>query len=145
MHIKIKRLRTGAVLPEYQTEGAAAMDVSACLDTQRTIEPFERVVIPTGIAIELPVGYEAQLRARSGLSLKHGICLANGIGTIDSDYRGEVGVILINLGNESFIIEQGMRIAQMVVSRHEKVKWNEIDSLSDTIRGENGYGSTNIK
>ena len=139
MHIKIKRLRTGAVLPEYQTEGAAAMDVSACLDT------FERVVIPTGIAIELPVGYEAQLRARSGLSLKHGICLANGIGTIDSDYRGEVGVILINLGNESFIIEQGMRIAQMVVSRHEKVKWNEIDSLSDTIRGENGYGSTNIK
>ena len=81
----------------------------------------------------------------TGLSLKHGICLANGIGTIDSDYRGEVGVILINLGNESFIIEQGMRIAQMVVSRHEKVKWNEIDSLSDTIRGENGYGSTNIK
>lgn len=118
------------------------MDIHAAIDEPLTIEPMQRLIVPSGFAMELPVGYEAQIRARSGLSLKHGICLANGIGTIDSDYRGEVGVIVINLGTESFTIEPAMRIAQMVIAKCEKVIWDESDILPSSVRGENGFGST---
>lgn len=142
MKIRIKRLRDNVELPAYQTELAAAMDVQAAIDTPIVIQPMARIAIPAGFAIELPQGYEAQLRARSGLSLKHGICLANGVGTIDADYRGEVGVILINLSNEAFTIEPGMRIAQMVIAKHEIVQWDETDLLSDSKRGKGGFGST---
>jgi dUTP pyrophosphatase len=142
MEVKIVRLRPDATLPSYQTSGAAAMDIAAALDEPVTLAPGERTVIPTGFAIELPVGYEAQVRARSGLSLKHGITLANGIGTIDADYRGEVGVILANMSSEPFVVEPGMRIAQMVVARYEQIAWQEVKVLTDTERGAGGYGST---
>ncbi len=142
MNIKIKRVKDAAILPKYQTDGAAAMDVHAAIDAPMTIEPMQRLVVSSGFAIEIPVGYEAQIRARSGLSLKYGICLANGVGTIDADYRGEVGVILINLSNEAFVVEPGTRIAQMVVAKCEKVQWDETDLLSASKRGEKGYGST---
>lgn len=142
MKMKIKRVRDGALLPDYQSDYAAAMDVHAAIDTPATIVPMQRLVVPTGFVMEIPIGYEAQIRARSGLSLKYGICLANGVGTIDADYRGEVGVILINLNTEPFVVEPGMRIAQMVVAKCEKVKWDETDLLSETNRGEKGYGST---
>jgi dUTP pyrophosphatase len=142
MKIRIKRVRDNVELPKYQTEFAAAMDVHAAIDVPIIIQPMERIVVPAGFAMELPKGCEAQLRARSGLSLKHGICLANGVGTIDADYRGEVGVILINLGKEVFTIEPAMRIAQMVIARHEIVIWDETDILSDSERGEGGFGST---
>ncbi len=142
MKMKIKRVRDGAFLPDYQSDYAAAMDVHAAIDTPATIEPMQRLVVPTGFVMEIPIGYEAQIRARSGLSLKYGICLANGVGTIDADYRGEVGVILINLNTEPFVVEPGMRIAQMVVAKCEKVIWDETDLLSETNRGEKGYGST---
>lgn len=142
MKVAIKRLRPDAVLPAYQTSGAAAMDLSAALDIEVTIAPGERLVVPTGLAIEIPEGYEAQVRARSGLSLKHGITLANGVGTIDADYRGEVGVILANISSEPYVITPGMRIAQMVFARYEAVEWLESDELTKTDRGDGGYGST---
>lgn len=142
MNISIKRLKPTAQLPEFQTTGSAAVDVAACLDEPVTLAPGERCVIPTGFALMLPAGYEAQLRARSGLSLNHGISLANGIGTIDSDYRGEVGVILINLGDMPFTVEPGMRIAQMVIARYEQFDWAEIQVLDETERGAGGYGSS---
>lgn len=140
--IKIVKLNDKAILPEYQTAQAAGMDLHACLDVAKTLQPMERVLIPTGIAIELPPCYEAQIRARSGLSLKNGITMVNGVGTIDSDYRGEVGILVINLGNEPFVIEPEMRIAQMVISQFERITWNQVDSLNDTQRGTGGYGST---
>ncbi len=118
------------------------MDLHACIDEVVILAPLERKVIPTGFAISLPAGYEAQIRARSGLSLKHGIAPANGVGTIDSDYRGEVGVILANLSNEPFEVTPDMRIAQMVIARYEKAEWDEVVSLDETERGEGGYGST---
>lgn len=142
MRVRFKKLHPQAELPTYQTESAAAMDLVACLDTPVELQPFERVVIPTGIAIELPSGYEAQVRARSGLSLKHGITLANGVGTIDADYRGEVGVILANISQDTFEVTHGMRIAQMVVARHETVEWTEASELGETARGAGGYGHT---
>lgn len=142
MKVAIKRLRGSADLPAYQTAGSAAADVSACLDEPVILQPGERSVIPTGFALSVPVGYEAQIRARSGLASRHGICMANGIGTIDSDYRGEVGVIVINLGQEPFTIEPGMRIAQMAVVACEQASWDEVDELDETERGSGGYGST---
>lgn len=142
MKIRITRLKEHAVLPKYQTPGAAAMDLHACLDEPVTLASLERKVIPTGFAISLPDGYEAQIRARSGLSLKHGITPANGIGTIDADYRGEVGVILVNLSREDFEVTPGMRIAQMVIARYETAEWDEVADLDQTERGEGGYGST---
>lgn len=144
MNVVIKRLKSTAVLPEYQTTGSAAADVAACLDEPITLAAGERRIIPTGFAIMLSPGYEAQLRARSGLSSKHGIALANGVGTIDSDYRGEVGVILINLGHEDFVVEPGMRIAQMVIARYEQVDWDETVELDETERGDGGYGSSGL-
>ena len=142
MRIEITKVRDGAVLPEYQTAGAAGMDVRACIDDAITLQPGERRMVPSGFAIALPDGYEAQLRARSGLSIKHGITMINGIGTIDADYRGEVGVLLVNLGQEAFEITPGMRIAQLVVARYERIDWSEVATLEATERGAGGFGST---
>lgn len=142
MKIQIKKLKESAVLPEYQTAQAAGMDLHACLDAPVTLKPMERRMIPTGLAIALPDGYEAQIRARSGMSIKHGITMVNGIGTVDADYRGEIGALVINLGTEDFVVEPSMRIAQMVIARYEKVSRQEADALDETDRGEGGFGST---
>ena len=142
MKIDIVKLRPTAVLPQYQTSGAAGADIHACVDEPITLQPLERRMIPTGISMAIPVGYEVQIRARSGMSIKHGITMVNGIGTIDADYRGEVGVLAINLGQEAFTIEPGMRIAQMVVAKYETIGWNEVKVLSETDRGVGGYGSS---
>ncbi len=142
MNIDIVKLREDAVLPVYQTKGAAGADIHACIDEPITLQPLERKMIPTGLAMSIPEGYEVQIRARSGMSIKHGITMINGIGTIDADYRGEVGVLAINLGQEAFTIEPGMRIAQMVVARYEVANWNTVESLDETDRGIGGYGSS---
>lgn len=142
MEVLIKKLHDQATLPVYQTAGSAAADLSACIEEPVVLAPGERTVVPTGIAMALPHGYEAQIRARSGLSAKHGICMANGIGTIDSDYRGEVGVILLNLGQEPFTVEPGMRIAQMAVARCDQAVLRAVTELDETARGKGGYGST---
>lgn len=131
-------------MPTYQTINSAGMDISACVDEPIILEPMQRAIIPTGFAVELPKGYEAQIRARSGLSIKHGLTVINGIGTIDSDYRGEVGVLMINLSNERFTIEPRMRVAQMVISKYETIQLQKVSSLGDTDRGVGGYGSTGI-
>lgn len=145
MKISVTKLHDNVILPEYQTTGAAAADIHACLDEPLTLQPMERRIIPTGLAMAIPDGYEVQVRARSGLSIKHGIAMVNGIGTIDSDYRGEVGVLVINLGQDAFTIEPGMRIAQMVLNKYEQITWQQVDSLDETARGTGGYGSTGIK
>ena len=142
MKIAIKKLDERAVLPEYQTEQAAGMDVVACIDEEITLAPQQRIIVPTGLAIALPVGYEAQIRGRSGMAAKFGVMPANGIGTIDADYRGEIGVILLNTSTESFTIEPGMRVAQMVIAKYEKVAWEVTDELEATERGAGGFGST---
>lgn len=142
MEVNVKKLREDAVLPEYQTDQAAAMDIHACLDAPMTVEPMERFMVPTGLAFELPEGYEMQIRARSGLSIKHGITMVNGVGTIDADYRGELNVLMINLGNEPFVIEPGMRVAQMLITKFEKIAWKTVETLSETERGHGGLGST---
>lgn len=142
LNVKIKRLRPNAILPQYQTPFSAAMDLHACIDKPIVLKSMERVLVPTGLSIELPIGYESQIRARSGLSLKNGIAMGNGVGTVESDYRGEYGVILINFSNEEFIVEPNMRIAQLVVSKCEHVSWQEVDELSETERGAGGFGST---
>ena len=129
------------ILPEYATEGSAGMDLRAFLPERVSLEPGERKLIPTGISIELPEGYEAQVRARSGLALHHGIGMVNGVGTIDRDYRGEIGVLLINLGSEAFPIQNGDRIAQLVISRVERIQWTT-GHLGDTGRGGGGFGHT---
>ena len=129
-------------LPEYATAGAAGLDIRAHLSEAITLQPLERRLIPTGIFLEIPLGYEVQIRPRSGLAFKHGITVLNSPGTIDSDYRGEVGVLLINLSNEAFVIENGERVAQMVVAAHEQASWKEVSELSDTDRGAGGFGST---
>lgn len=138
----IKKLSEKVTLPSYQTEHAAGMDVSACIDEPVVIEPHGRAVIPTGFAIALPPGYEAQIRGRSGMAAKFGVMPANGLGTIDADYRGEIGVILLNTTDEPFAVEPGMRVAQMVIAKYETATWNEVDELDETARGEGGYGST---
>ncbi len=143
MNIQLVRLNDKAILPQYQTSGAAAMDIHACLDQPVTLQSMERRMIPTGISMAVPQGYEAQIRARSGLSIKHAV--VNGVGTIDSDYRGEVGVLVINLGQEPFEIEHGMRIAQMVIAKYESAVWTEVEQLNETDRGAGGYGSTGSK
>lgn len=142
MQVEVTKLHTDTQLPEYQTAGSAGMDLHARLDSPVTLGPLERAIIPTGIAIALPVGYEAQIRARSGLSSKHGITMVNGVGTIDSDYRGEVGALVVNLSQEPFVIEPGMRIAQMVFARYERADWQVVSALDETERGANGFGST---
>ena len=132
------------LLPAYETEGSAGMDLRAAVpeDQPMTLAAGARALVPTGLKIALEPGFEAQVRPRSGLALKHGITCLNSPGTIDSDYRGEVGVILANLGSEPFVIRRGERIAQMVIARHERVQWSEVKSLDETERGEGGFGST---
>jgi dUTP pyrophosphatase len=129
-------------LPEYATEASAGMDLRANISEAIILKPLERHLIPTGLFIELPVGYEAQIRPRSGLAFKHGITVLNSPGTIDADYRGEIKVLLVNLSNENFIINDGERIAQMVIAKHEKAVWNSVESLEETVRGSGGFGST---
>ena len=135
---------TGGRIPSYATDGSAGMDLSACLSEAVTIMPGKRSLIPTGICIELPAGFEAQVRARSGLAVKHGIGLVNGIGTVDSDYRGEIKIPVINWGEEPFVINDGDRIAQLVIAKYEKAEIRESAGLSDTARGEGGFGHTGV-
>lgn len=131
-------------LPQYATPLSAGLDLRANLDAPITVAPLQRVLVPTGLFIALPQGYEAQVRPRSGLALKKGITVLNSPGTIDADYRGEIGVILINLSSEPFVIEDGERIAQMVVARHDQVSWEEVEILDDTARGAGGFGHTGV-
>lgn len=131
-------------LPAYATEAAAGMDLRANLSEPVVLKPLERRLIPTGLFIELPVGYEAQIRPRSGLAIKKGITVLNSPGTIDADYRGEVCVILVNLSSEEFVVEDGERICQMVIARHEQAHWLEVDALGDTERGAGGFGHTGV-
>lgn len=128
--------------PSYATEQSAGMDLTAALEEAIEIGPGERALVPTGLSLALPAGYEAQIRPRSGLALKHGVTVLNSPGTVDADYRGEVKVILANLGTEPFTIERGMRIAQMVIAQYQQVKWNVVEDLEETSRGEGGFGST---
>ena len=132
-------------LPDYATTAAAGADLLAAIDQSIELGPLERRIVPTGISIALPVGFEAQVRPRSGLAAKHGITLVNTPGTIDADYRGEIGVILINLGKEPFRIERGMRIAQMIIARHARAAWREVATLDETARGAGGFGSTGVQ
>ncbi len=129
-------------LPQYETVGSAGMDLRACLTEMITLGPLERTLVPTGLFIELPLGYEAQIRPRSGLAAKRGLTMLNSPGTIDSDYRGEIKCIVVNLSNEVQNIEPGERIAQMVVARHERVEWQAVEQLPDSDRGAGGFGST---
>ena len=131
-------------LPGYQTEYSAGMDLRANTDEDIIIKPLERVMVPTGLFIELPESYEAQIRPRSGLAAKHGITVLNSPGTIDADYRGEIKVILVNLSNDEFTLKPGERICQMIVAKHETVGWVETDSLTETVRGEGGFGHTGV-
>ena len=144
MKIRIVNKSTNA-LPQYATSQSAGIDLRANLSEAITLKPMERKLIPTGLFIELPEGYEAQIRPRSGLALKHGITVLNTPGTIDADYRGEIGVILINLSNEDFTIEHGERICQMVIARHEQAEWIQVDELNETERGAGGFGHTGKK
>ncbi len=132
-------------LPHYETIASAGMDLRANLTEARVLKPLERSIVGTGLFIELPIGTEAQVRPRSGLAAKKGITVLNAPGTIDADYRGEIGVILVNLSNENFTIQNGERIAQLVIAKHERAEWEEVEILSDTDRGEGGFGSTGTK
>ena len=144
--VQIQRLphAEGLPLPAYETAGAAGMDLRAAVPEEQpiTLQPGDRALVPTGLKIAVPLGFEAQVRARSGLALKHGIICPNAPGTIDSDYRGECGVILANIGAEPFVIRRGERIAQMVIARHERADWLEVEVLDETARGTGGFGST---
>lgn len=144
MRIKIIN-KSNHELPNYETIASAGMDVRANLSESRILKPLERSIVGTGLFIELPVGYEAQVRPRSGLAAKNGITVLNAPGTIDADYRGEIGIILVNLSNEDFEIVNGERIAQLVIAKHERAQWEAVQSLSDTDRGEGGFGSTGTK
>lgn len=140
--LKIERLPHNKNLPEYKTEGAAGMDLCAAIDEPITLKPLERTLVPTGIKIELEHGYEAQVRPRSGLAIKHGISLVNCVGTIDEDYRGEVCVPVVNLSNETYTIQPQERIAQMIIARVEQAKIEVVAELTQTVRGAGGFGST---
>jgi dUTP pyrophosphatase len=139
--VRIKRVRSTSI-PCYMTEQAAGVDLHAALDSDFVLHPGERALVPTGLALEIPPGFEAQVRPRSGLALRHGIALVNSPGTIDADYRGEVGVILINLGSEPFTVGNGERIAQMVFARCERAEFLEVEELEETVRGAGGFGHT---
>ncbi len=144
MNIKIIN-KTSHSLPNYETLASAGMDLRANLEDSVTLKPLERAIIKTGLFIELPIGIEAQVRPRSGLAAKKGVTVLNSPGTIDADYRGEIGVILVNLSNEDFIIENGERIAQLIIAKHERAVWEEVEVLGETKRGEGGFGSTGVK
>ena len=144
--VKVKVINeSGHGLPEYETKASAGMDLRANLETPVTLGVMQRALIPTGLFIELPMGYEAQVRPRSGLSIKKGITVLNSPGTIDADYRGEVKVVLINLSNEEFVIENGERIAQMIIAQHATIEWESSIELEETVRGSGGFGSTGKK
>ncbi|AOW08673.1 dUTP diphosphatase [Flavobacterium gilvum] len=132
-------------LPNYETIASAGMDLRANLVEPITLLPLERTIVKTGLFIELPIGYEAQVRPRSGLAAKNGITVLNAPGTIDADYRGEIGVILVNLSNTPFVVENGERIAQLIIAKHERAEWNEVHELTETSRGAGGFGSTGVK
>lgn len=144
MKIKIIN-KSNHALPHYETIASAGMDLRANLTEPRILKPLERSIVGTGLFIELPVGIEAQVRPRSGLAAKKGITVLNAPGTIDADYRGEIGVILVNLSSEEFTINSGERIAQLVIAKHERAEWDEVEKLSETSRGEGGFGSTGVK
>jgi dUTP pyrophosphatase len=131
-------------IPSYETTGAAGMDLKANIDTPIILKPLERAIVKTGLFIALPQGFEAQVRPRSGLAAKKGITVLNSPGTVDADYRGEIGVILVNLSNEKFIVNDGERIAQLVIAKHERISWKEVEILSETQRGSGGFGSTGL-
>jgi dUTP pyrophosphatase len=132
-------------VPAYATAASAGMDLRANLSEPVVLKPLERTLVATGLFIELPVGYEAQIRPRSGLAFKKGITVLNSPGTIDADYRGEIKVLLVNLSNENFTVENGERIAQMIIAAHEKVEWQQVESLEETVRGAGGFGHTGVK
>jgi dUTP pyrophosphatase len=144
MQIKIIN-KSNHDLPHYETIASAGMDLRANISESRILKPLERSIVGTGLFIELPIGIEAQVRPRSGLAAKKGITVLNAPGTIDADYRGEIGVILVNLSNEDFIINSGERIAQLVIAKHERAEWEQVEILSDTDRGAGGFGSTGTK
>ncbi|MGQ2983605.1 dUTP diphosphatase [Flavobacterium sp.] len=146
MSVTIKVInRSSHALPNYESIASAGMDLRANLDEPVTLPPLGRAIISTGLFIELPIGYEAQVRPRSGLAAKKGITVLNSPGTVDADYRGEIGVILVNLSNEVFTVENGERIAQLVIAKHERAEWLEAETLTETVRGEGGFGSTGVK
>ena len=144
MNIKIINKSTHS-LPEYETIASAGMDLRANINEAVTLKPLERTIIKTGLFIELPIGIEAQVRPRSGLAAKKGITVLNAPGTVDADYRGEIGVILVNLSNEDFTIENGERVAQLVIAKHERADWQQVEVLGETERGAGGFGSTGVK
>lgn len=144
MTIKIINTSSHA-LPNYETIASAGMDIRANIEAPITLKSLERTIVKTGLFIELPIGYEAQVRPRSGLAAKKGITVLNSPGTIDADYRGEIGVILVNLSQDDFVIENGERIAQLIIAKHERAEWLEVTELSETSRGEGGFGSTGVK
>jgi dUTP pyrophosphatase len=144
MEIKIVN-KSSHPLPHYGTEASAGVDLRANITESITLKPLERTLVKTGLFIELPIGFEAQVRPRSGLAYKNGVTVLNTPGTIDADYRGEIGVILVNLSNENFTIENGERVAQMVIAKHEQAEWKLVEELSDTVRGAGGFGSTGKK
>lgn len=144
MQIKIIN-KSAHALPNYETLASAGMDLRANITTPITLKPLDRAIVPTGLFIELPIGYEAQVRPRSGLAAKKGITVLNSPGTVDADYRGEIGVILVNLSHEDFVIENGERIAQLIIAKHERAEWIAVEALTETSRGEGGFGSTGVK
>lgn len=137
--------KSGHALPNYETIASAGMDLRANIEEPIVLSPLGRALVKTGLFIELPIGYEAQVRPRSGLAFKKGITVLNSPGTVDADYRGEIGVILVNLSNEPFTVENGERIAQLVIAKHERAEWLEVEVLTETSRGEGGFGSTGVK
>lgn len=145
--VQLKRLENsqGLELPSYATASSAGMDLLAANNEDIVLAPGKRVLVKTGLAIALPEGFEAQVRPRSGLAIKNGVTVLNSPGTIDADYRGEIGVILVNFGDEAFIISRGMRIAQMIISRYSRCEFEEVDALGETARGTGGFGSTGVK
>lgn len=144
--IKVKIInRSGHQLPAYETPSSAGMDVRACLEKPVTLQPLERALIPSGLRVQLPQGHEMQIRPRSGLALKHGISLVNSPGTVDADYRGEIGILVINLSNEPFVINDGERICQMVITNYTHVEWDPVEEIDSTVRGDGGFGHTGVK
>jgi len=144
MQIKIIN-KSAHALPNYETLASAGMDLRANIAAPITLSTLDRAIVPTGLFIELPIGYEAQVRPRSGLAAKKGVTVLNSPGTVDADYRGEIGVILVNLSQEDFVIENGERIAQLIIAKHERAEWIAVEALTETSRGEGGFGSTGVK
>lgn len=143
-NVKLTKVHPQAIVPKYMTQGASGLDVCACIEKPLELSSLERMAVPTGLSVEIPEGYEIQVRPRSGLSFKQGITVVNAPGTIDSDYRGEIKVLLVNLNTEKVTIAPGDRIAQLVLQKVERLVWEEVDSLSTTLRGAGGFGSTGV-